>query len=208
MDSACGLRRSGQAEEVGLELEERVGPGHPAVDPEVAQGDGQVGVHGVDQVGDLEGDPFEGRPGEVGDRGGAGQAEERPAGLGLPVRGAQAGQGGDEEDARVGVGRSERRSTSGAAPTAFRPSRNHCTAAPATKTLPSSAYRGGPSPRVGGQGRDQAPGRGDDPAPGVDQEERPGPVGALGLARLQAPLADQRRLLVARDPRIGRPSGR
>ena len=42
----------------------------------------------------------------------------------------------------------QRRSISGAAPTALRPSRNHCTAAPATKTLPSRAYCGGPSPRV------------------------------------------------------------
>ena len=82
---------------------------------------------------------------------------------------------------------------------ALRPSRNHCTAAPATKTLPSSAYCGGPSSERGGEGRDQPVRRRDDPT-------RPcGPAGRHRCRRYTWPARPrgspgrQRRLLVAGD---------
>ena len=93
-----------QAEQVGLELEEGVGARHAAVDADIGERSSQVVGHGVDQVGDLEGDAFERGAGEVGDAGGAGEPEDGAAGGRLPVGRSQAGQGGDEDQLVVGVG--------------------------------------------------------------------------------------------------------
>ena len=132
-------------------------------------------------------------------RGGAGQAEDRAPRLGLPVRGAQAGQGGDEQDARVRVGlaaqavdlgRRADRLQAVAEPLHGRPGDEHAPLQRVLRRAVAERRR---------QGRDQPAGRRHGPSPGVGQQERAGAVGALGLTRRQAPLADERRLLVARD---------
>ena len=94
----------GKAEQIGLELEERIGARHAAVDADLGEGGAEVVGHGVDQVGDLERDPFEGGAGQVGDAGGAGQPEDRAASGGLPVGCAQSGEGRDENEFVIGIG--------------------------------------------------------------------------------------------------------
>ena len=76
-------------------------------------------------------------------------------------------------------------------------SRSHWMSEPATATDPSSAYVAGPSPEARGDGRDEAVAGVDGPLARVHEHEAAGPVGALDLARLEAGLAEQRRLLVA-----------
>ena len=76
-----------------------------------------------------------------------------PAGVGVPVRRAQPGEGRHQEDAAgVRDGRGERLDL-GRARMIPSPSRSHCTAAPAMKTLPSSAYsvRAAEPPGDGGE---------------------------------------------------------
>ena len=101
-----------------------------------------------------------------------------------------------------------------------RPSRSRCTAAPVTKMAPSSVVVGyrrrpvGPvsaagsshvvETRVGispGDRGEQAVDRRRALGADVEQHEAPGPVGVLGHPRVQARLAEQRRLLVPGDAR-------
>ena len=199
-----GLRAAADrlAQHVGLELEERVGAGHAAVDPEVGEGRSEVFLDRLDQVGDLEGDALERGAGDVGQAGGPGQAEDRARG----PRAASAGaprpvRAGTKVTSLAGSASRARSPISGAAPMALSPSRNHWTAAPAMKTLPSSANCGRSVAQRGGPGRDQPLRGGDGVAAGVGQQEGARAVGALGLAGLDAALADQRRLLVAGDAR-------
>ena len=51
----------------------------------------------------------------------------------------------------------------------------------------------------GGERGDQPAARRNDAVAGVSQQKRAGTIGTLGLARRQAALADERRLLVAGD---------
>ena len=57
----------------------------------------------VDHVAGLEGDRLEHGPGEVGPAGAAGDADDRAAGVRVPPRAAEAGEGRDDEHA-AGVG--------------------------------------------------------------------------------------------------------
>ena len=84
---------------------------------------------------------------------------------------------------------------------AFSPSRNHWTAAPAMKTLPSRANWGGSSPSEAARVVISPWFEDDERRAGVGQQEGAGAIGALGLAGLEAALADQRGLLVAGDAR-------
>ena len=93
-----------QAQQVGLELEERIGPRHAAIDANIGQGSSEVGVHGVDQVGDLKRDTFERGSGKVGDRRRPGQSEDCPSSGGVPVRCAESGQSRHEEHVHRRVG--------------------------------------------------------------------------------------------------------
>ena len=88
--SVWGLRWIGQAEQVGLEVEERIGPRHTAIHADIREGGAQIFGHGVDQVGDLERHAFERGSGEVGDAGGTSQPEDRAPSSGLPVGCSQA----------------------------------------------------------------------------------------------------------------------
>ena len=80
-------------------MHEEVAGGGAAVNAE--GGDLAAGVlfHGGEEVGDLVGNAFQSGAGDMGGGGGAGEAEERAAGGGVPIGRAEAGEGGDEEDA-------------------------------------------------------------------------------------------------------------
>ena len=174
-----------------------------------ARGVGQVGVHGVDQVGDLEGDPFEGGAGEVGDGGRAGQAEDRAAGLGLPVGGAQAGQGGDEQDARVRVGVEAEAVDLGGGADGLQAVAEPLHGRPRDEDAPLQGVLRRAVAQGGRQGRDQPPRRGD------DRSRRCGPAGRPRCRRCTWPGPAARHPWPTSDacwspatPAIGRPSGR
>ena len=63
----------------------------------------------------------------------------------VPVRGAEAGERRDEDDAAAVRHLPGQALDLLADPISCSPSRSHCTAAPATKTAPSSAYSAVPS---------------------------------------------------------------
>ena len=81
-----------------------------------------------------------------------------------------------------------------------RPSRSHCTAAPAMNALPSSAYVDLVADLPGDR-REQPEAARRPVRAGVHEHERAGAVGALGVARVEARLAEERGLLVAGDAR-------
>src|SRR5262249_32753776 len=66
----------GNAKEVCLALHEPAVGGHAAIDAEAVEGGGRILAGGSDQVGYLEGYPFQGRPAQVGGGGAAGQAKQ------------------------------------------------------------------------------------------------------------------------------------
>ncbi len=59
-------------------------------------------VHGIEHVGHLEGDALQGGAGDVARLRAAAKANDQAAGVRIPVRRAQAGKGGHEDDA-IGV---------------------------------------------------------------------------------------------------------
>ena len=125
---------------VGLDLTEQVVRTGTAVDSENGQGQTRLVSHRRDDVADLEGDRLQGRPDEMGAGAAAGQADDQPAGVGVPVRGAQSGECGYEHDTAAVRRRSPPISSVCAASSISpRPSRSHCTAAPVTNTAPSRA---------------------------------------------------------------------
>ena len=65
-----------------------------AIDAELGDGGMGVGMHDIKQIGDLEGDAFDGGAGDVAGGGGAGDAHDGAAGVGVPVERAEAGEGG------------------------------------------------------------------------------------------------------------------
>src|SRR5690606_24201901 len=84
---------------VGLELHEEVVGRGPAVDLERLERGADVGAHGAEEVGDLQGDALERGAGDVRAGGAARDAGDQAAGVRAPVGGAEAGVGGDEDDA-------------------------------------------------------------------------------------------------------------
>lgn len=78
--------------EIGLELHQQAVGHGTAVDAHLGRGVSRIGRHGAYHVVDLEGDRFERRPGDV--RGGraARDADDRAAGIGVPVGSAQSRQ--------------------------------------------------------------------------------------------------------------------
>ncbi len=164
--------------------------------------------HGLDHVAGLEGHGLDHGPGQVGPAGAPGDAEQRAAGVGIPPRAAQAGEGGHEHDA-FGVG--DRR---GQRPDLGRVGDD---AEPVAQPLHGGAGdedgafegvvgdRAIAGPPSASPGSVQAtvvssPSTGSGHvSPDVHQHERAGAVGVLRHARLEAGLAEQRRLLVAGD---------
>ena len=93
----------GDAEEIGLELHHWLAAGGAAIDAEFLEVLAGIGAHGVDEIGDLEGDAIEGGASDVSGAGGAGDTDDRATGVGIPVGGTEACEGGDEDDA-VAIG--------------------------------------------------------------------------------------------------------
>ena len=157
---------------------------------------------GPDRVDGLVGDRLERGAGQVGSTVAAREPDDRPARVGIPVRRAEPGQGRHEVDVVVGV-------EGGGQPLGLRRLRDH--AEPVAQPLHGGAGdedRGlervvGALAEAPGDRREQAlPGVRRLRA-GVEQHEAAGPVGVLCAARVVARLAEERRLLVARDPGDG-----
>src|SRR5690606_17024687 len=70
-----------------------------AVYAQLLQRDAGVGMHGVEHVGGLVGDAFEGGAREVRRRGATGDPDDGAACVRVPVRRAEPGKGRDEIDA-------------------------------------------------------------------------------------------------------------
>ena len=146
-----GLRAAaqGEAQQVGLELEERVGAGHPAVDAEVGQGRGQVGVRSR-RSGRRPGRrplrAWRGRGRRRSWRGSGRRSSRgrRAPSAGRPGRSGRGRTGRPSRGRRRGTGgrsRGRRRRPSGRRGTTARPPRRR-------RRSPPGAYCGGPSPRV------------------------------------------------------------
>ena len=185
-------------ENVGLELHQAVVHRRAAIDLEHGQRQAGVGPHRFEQVARLEGHRLDRRAGDVGGRRAAGDAEDRAAGIGIPVRSAQADERRHDDDAaRVGHAARPAASTSADVLMMPSPSRSHCTTAPAMNTEPSRQYVVLPpicQPTVVSSLCFDSPRLLAD----VQQHEAAGAVGVLGAARLEAGLAERGRLLVAR----------
>ncbi len=95
--------------------------------------------HGLEQVAGLEGDGLEPGGNDVGGGRGAREAENRGAGLCVPMRRSEPLEGRHERDAGFRVGLAPSASLSAAATIRPSVSRSHCTVAPAMKIAPSSA---------------------------------------------------------------------
>ena len=102
-----GRTNDGNAENIGLELHESVVGGGAAIDAEFGERRVGVGVDGIGEIGNLIGDALEGSAGEMRGGGAASESEDGAAGGGIPVRGSESDEGGNEVDAAVigdGVG--------------------------------------------------------------------------------------------------------
>ena len=85
-------------QQVGLEAKHHVAYARPAVHAQHGDLAACVLPHGVHQVGHLEGDGLEHRAGDVGARRPARHADDAAARVHIPVRRAEAGEGGHEID--------------------------------------------------------------------------------------------------------------
>ena len=155
--------------------------------------------HHVEHVAHLEGDRLQRRADDVGAGGAAGEADDQAARLRVPVRRAEPGQGRHEDDAvavgdrrrdRLALGRGADDLDAVAQPL-------HGRAGDEDRALGGvgDLAVGGAPGRRGEQRVGALDGRA-----GVGEHERPGAVGALRVALVEAGLAEERRLLVAREP--------
>ncbi len=80
-------------------MQKQVVGSRPTVYAELLDVGGGIFLHEVKDVGDLKGDAVESGAGEMGGGGAAGDAGDRAAGVLVPVRRAEAGEGGDDVDA-------------------------------------------------------------------------------------------------------------
>jgi hypothetical protein len=184
------------ADLVGLDLAEQVVGGGAAVD---AQRRTLVG-HRLEHIADLERDRLQGGADEVRPRRAAGDADDQAARVRVPVRGAEAGQRGHEHDSFRGVhGCGDRRGLGGRADD-LQPVAQplHGGAGHEDRALERIGELTGRRPP--GRGRQQPGVRSLQRAAGVGQDERAGAVRALGVARVEAGLPEQRRLLVTGHP--------
>ena len=187
------------AEDIRLELHQEVVVASAAVDFQRLKRCPGVFFHRVQNVAGLIGEGFEGRADDVVLVGAAGQADDRAAGISIPVGSAQAGEGGNDIDP-VGVGHFLRE--------VFGVGRGVDQAQLVTQPLNGGAgdedgtFKGvvdfaAESPGDGGQ---QAVFGFNRFFAGVHQQEAAGAVGVFGHAGFEAGLTEERRLLVACDP--------
>ena len=186
-------------EHVGHELHEQVVRRHPAVDLQPGDGQARVGVHRVDDLARLPPGGLQHRAGQVAAGDVGGQPDHDAAGLRVPARRVQPGE--RRHDVAAAVVRHARRQRLDLRGRGDHPERV------AEPLHQRPGHRDRALERVAhlvaehvADGRDQAVGRARDPRPGVHQQERARAVRALGLARGEARLPDERGLLVAQRP--------
>src|SRR5664280_2490061 len=190
----------GHAEEIGLELHEELVRGGAAVDAQLGQRDAGVLLHGVEDVGALEGDRLEDRAREMSAGRAAGEPKDGAPRVGVPVRRAEPREGRHHVHAPVvGLARGERLDVGGR-PDEFQP-------------VPEPLHGGAPdedaalegvgegAAEIPGDGREQAVFRGDRVPPGVEEQKTAGAVGVLREAGPVASLPEEGRLLIPRDAR-------
>ena len=192
----------GGVQDIGLELHHEVVAGGAAVDLQFGEPDAGVFLHRADDVHRLERDAFERRPGDVRRRGPAGDAADGAMGILVPVGRAHAGEGGDEIDAAVVRDRRGEGLDLGGTPDDAE--------AVAEPLDDGTAYEDGAFQRVidlvanlPGDGGEEVVAGEDGLFARVHQEEAAGAVGVLDGAGLGAHLAEEGRLLVARDTADG-----
>ncbi len=155
-----------------------------------------LALHHLEHVAGLVGHRVDRRAGDVLDPRVAGQAEDGAARMRIPVRRAEADERRHQVDA-AGIGHRLHqpldvgRGGDGAQPVA-QPLHGRA----GDEHRPFERVGGAAAEPPGDRGQ-QALGRGHRPLAGVEQHEAAGAVGVLGGARLEAGLAEERRLLVA-----------
>src|SRR5690606_22258227 len=100
-----GGTHDGDAEHIRLELQEQLVGDHAAVDAQLGDRLGELGVRHLDDVEGLVGDGLESGPREVRLRREAGEAHDRAARIRAPVGGEEALEGGYDVDVAVVVDR-------------------------------------------------------------------------------------------------------
>ena len=93
----------GNPQDIGLELHEQFVVDHATIHFQRREGETRVGVYRLQHVAGLKSRGFESGTGEVALVDVAGQADDHPACVTLPVRREQAGEGRDEKDATTVV---------------------------------------------------------------------------------------------------------
>ena len=196
----AGRAHDGNAQQVGLELHEQVVDAGAAVHAQFAHrraaAGHRVAAHGQQQGGALEGDGFKRGPRDVGNGGAARQARDGAARIGLPVGGAQSGEGRHHHHAaRVGHALGQLLHLAavldGAQPVAQPLDHG---AAHEDAAFQRIGRRSGGLCRSGGQ---QAVGGGLEHAARVHEHEAARAIGVLGHAGRKAGLAEEGALLVA-----------
>ncbi len=189
----------GNAEQVRLELQQQVVARRAAVDAQLRQRMAGVLAHGVDEIGGLERDALQCRAGDVRAVGAAREPDEGAARRGVPLGRAEPGKRGHQIDiARVrnaGGQRFDFVGTADHAETVAQPLHRGAThehAALERELAAAAAPGDGGEQSMTGPARRRAC---------VHERETTGAIGVLRHAGLEAGLAEQRRLLVARDAR-------
>ena len=190
------------AQDVRLELHQEVVLRRPAIDAQRLQGEARVGLKALDHVAGLVRDRLEGGADHVLTGRPTGEPHEGSPGAIIPIRGAEAHEGGHQVHAagvvyrargRSGLRRIRQKSQAVAEPLhggagdedASLEGVGEATVDPPTDRRDQAVLR---HPRLGTR---------------VHQQETAGPVGVLRLARGDAALTEERRLLVAGDTRDG-----
>ncbi len=198
------LRRLGEhdgnAEDVGLELHQPRVRGGAAVDAQLGEGPSACSLHRAHRVMGLVGDRLERRARDVRAGAAAGETDDRPARLRIPVGRAQAGEGGNEVDAIVAIER--RREGLGVGGRVDDPQAVaqplHRRARDEDRSLQGVRRGGADLPRHRREQSRCGLGRG---KAGVQEREGAGAVGVLAETRIDAGLAEEGGLLIAGDPR-------
>ena len=196
----AGGAHHGNAQQVGLELHQQVVHTGPAIHAQLAHCRTAIGhrvaAHGLQQGRALVGNGFQRRAGDVGDGAATRQTGDGAAGVGLPVRGTQAGEGGHHHHAAA-VGHAFGQllhlaavldgTQAVAQPLHHRAAHEHA----------AFQRKLGLGASLCGRGGQQTVGRGLELAAGVHQHEAAGAIGVLGHAGREAGLAEEGALLVA-----------
>ena len=193
-----------RAKHIALELHEEVVFRRAAVDVELGELHARVGFHRHHQVMHLIGKRFERSANEMGAGRSAREPNDRATGIGIPVRGAKASEGGHDVDALraidaagdlAGVGHVVDKAHLVAQPLQKSTRHKHASLERIFRTL---CIR-----RTCGNGSDQTVFRLARLVSRVHQKEAARAVGVFRLAGRKTALPEQRRLLVARDTADG-----